>query len=392
MTTPTAHATFARLSRSETLLALPRTGAVAAATTPLTGTARATLEAVLLSALMTPPCHVLFSGGRDSSALLALAVHVARREGLPLPVPVTVRHPLAPESDETRWQDLVLAHLAVRDHLVLEFRGEQRLLGDAATAALRRHGPLWPESVQLHGAVYRHLEPGSVVSGEGGDMVVDGHRMAAVRAALAMTRPRRRHLRHGLRAARPAVLLRREVVARAGEIVPPWLRPPAAQAYLREVAASVGEPLRWDVATRAVMRTRPMAVFAANFDAAVVEYGSRPVTPFTNRRVVDAIAAEAGPLGWGDRTAIFRRLVGDLLPDEVLRRTSKASFNSTRWGPEERAFARDWDGEGLDPDWIDADELRAAWLAPDPHAAADFLLHVAWAHAHGIPTDAEDHR
>jgi asparagine synthase (glutamine-hydrolysing) len=44
-------------------------------------TVRAALEAVMVRALHRPPCVVSFSGGRDSSAVLALATHVARREG-----------------------------------------------------------------------------------------------------------------------------------------------------------------------------------------------------------------------------------------------------------------------------------------------------------------------
>lgn len=385
MSTPTAQATFTRLTREEAHLALPADGTVAAPRHRPDRTARQVLESLLLDAVATTPCYVLFSGGRDSSALLALATHVARQHGLPEPVAVTVRHPAAPESDETSWQELVLDHLRLGEHLVLEFHGEQRLLGEVATAALRRHGPLWPEAVQLHGAVYRHLDAGVVVSGEGGDMVIDGQRAGAIRAALAMTRPRRRHLRRGLRAARPAVLRRRELRAHGPAMTPPWLRPAAAEAYLRQVVAMSAEPLRWDAATRAIMRTRPMAVAMANFDAGIAEYGSRPVTPFTDLRFIDALADEGGPLGLGDRTAIFRRLFGDVLPDPVLSRTSKASFNSTRWGPEEREFARTWDGTGFDPAWVDAEALRAAWLEEDPHPAADFLLHVAWSQAHGIP-------
>lgn len=390
MSAPTAQATFTGLTRTETLLALPEATPVGVPVERTGLGARATLEAMLLDALSTPPCHVLFSGGRDSSALLALAVHLARQHGLPEPVAVTVRHPAAPESDETAWQELVLDHLGLRDHLVLEFDGEQRLLGEVATAALRRHGPQWPEAVQLQGAVYRHLDPGVVVSGEGGDALIDGQRMGAVRAALSLTRPRRRHLQLGLRAARPNLLRRRDVRAEAPSITPPWLRPPAAAEYLGRVTVLAQEPLRWDRATRQALRSRPMAVAMANFDAGIAEYGSRPVNPFADLRFADALAAEAGPLGWGDRTAVFRRLFHDVLPDRVLSRRSKASFNSTRWGLEERDFARTWDGTGLDPEWVDPDALRAAWLEEDPHPAADYLLHVAWCQAHGIPTPLEE--
>src|SRR4051794_22650674 len=64
------------------------------------------LERGLLRALRRPPCVVSFSGGRDSSAVLALAVDVARRHGLPEPVPVAMRFAGAPAADERRWQEL----------------------------------------------------------------------------------------------------------------------------------------------------------------------------------------------------------------------------------------------------------------------------------------------
>ena len=54
----------------------------------------------MLRALRRPPCLVSFSGGLDSSALLAVATAVARREGLDDPVPATLVVPGSPESDE----------------------------------------------------------------------------------------------------------------------------------------------------------------------------------------------------------------------------------------------------------------------------------------------------
>jgi hypothetical protein len=71
------------------------------------------LERLLLEALLEPPCIIGFSGGRDSSALLAVAVQVARREGLDLPVPVTKTYPDVPATDETDWQELVIRWLGV---------------------------------------------------------------------------------------------------------------------------------------------------------------------------------------------------------------------------------------------------------------------------------------
>jgi tRNA(Ile)-lysidine synthase TilS/MesJ len=59
------------------------------------------LRAIARSVLATPPCVVAFSGGRDSSALLALLVDEARRAGLPEPVAVTARWDEDEASDES---------------------------------------------------------------------------------------------------------------------------------------------------------------------------------------------------------------------------------------------------------------------------------------------------
>lgn len=56
-----------------------------------------------------PPCLLAFSGGRDSSALLAVAVSVAHREGLPLPIPLI--YPGVAGTDESSWQYMILDHL-----------------------------------------------------------------------------------------------------------------------------------------------------------------------------------------------------------------------------------------------------------------------------------------
>ena len=58
-------------------------------------------ERAVLPALRRGPCLVSFSGGRDSSAVLAVATGIARREGLPLPIPVTNVFPGAATTDES---------------------------------------------------------------------------------------------------------------------------------------------------------------------------------------------------------------------------------------------------------------------------------------------------
>ena len=75
----------------------------------------AALAAAVTPAVRTGRCFVSFSGGRDSSAVLATAAAVARRESLPLPVPVTLRASEVPSSDEAEWQESVIRHLRLSD-------------------------------------------------------------------------------------------------------------------------------------------------------------------------------------------------------------------------------------------------------------------------------------
>jgi hypothetical protein len=333
------------------------------------GTAREALEDILLVALQGGRCYVTFSGGRDSSALLAVATHVARREGLPLPVPVTAIYPTAPASEESSWQELVLNHLCIRERLVIEITHQQRLLSKVATDAIRRHGLVWPEAAQLQGALLEQLEPGaSVVNGEGGDNVIVGGRAGPLHKLCHTWPPRRRLLLASGRVLVPT---------RHRSRPPPFYTPTAAETFGRISAWK--DPLRWNTRTRNARSTPAAQVLFANVEASIAEFGLRPVTPYVHPAFLASLAQEGGWLGFGSRGRVFRHLVGDLLPHQLLFRTSKASFNETRWGDSERQFASTWTGSGVDPTIIDVEKLRADWLTDEPHPQSDFLLHVAWA-------------
>ena len=73
------------------------------------------LEQVLVTALERPPCLVSFSGGRDSSGLLALAARVSRQRGLDLPIPATLVFPADAAANEDEWQQVVLKELDLPD-------------------------------------------------------------------------------------------------------------------------------------------------------------------------------------------------------------------------------------------------------------------------------------
>src|SRR5262245_48806678 len=104
---------------------------------------RAALESAVRRALLRAPCGVAFSGGRDSALVLAVAAHVARRDGLPEPVPITRRF-VAPEADEAEWQEDIIRHLGLAEWHRVELADELDVVGPIAAEHLREHGLVWP--------------------------------------------------------------------------------------------------------------------------------------------------------------------------------------------------------------------------------------------------------
>jgi hypothetical protein len=143
------------------------------------------LEQVLLACLLRGPMFVSFSGGRDSSALLATAAFVARREGLPPPIPVTLTVGGSSRADEEEWQRLVLAHVGIDDWYRVPVSCELDLLGPTAQSALSRHGLLWPFNSHLHEPLFSLAGGGTLVTGFGGDEVFDQSGASRLRRALA---------------------------------------------------------------------------------------------------------------------------------------------------------------------------------------------------------------
>lgn len=345
------------------------------------GGPRAVLEALVRPAVARGNCVVLFSGGRDSSALLALATHVARTIGADDPIPVSVRHPKAPLSDESGWQRVVLAHLSLREHRVLEFNGDQSYLGAAATSGLTRHGLVWPAALQTHEAIYKHLDPGPMITGEGGDLVISGRRVTSLARAL-----RSRHARTALGAAAEALLPRREWRRRIDDGVRAWRwLTDAGRRRLRDhLADERREPLPWRRALPDVAGRRPPRFSAHNFVEVAREFELDATNPFDEGDFIFALADAGGIRGLGDRTDVMRFLFSDLLPDAVLARTTKAAFNETRWLEGEREFAREWAGAGVDHDLVDAELLRSEWLSERPHPLAAYLMQGAWLAENGL--------
>lgn len=347
---------------------------------PGPGGVRGALERAVLPALRRPPCLVSFSGGRDSSAVLAVAVDAARRHGLPEPIPTTLRFPDAAESDEREWQALVLDHLGMERHDVIERGDDLDLLGPTAQAVLRRHGVRWPPNAHLHLELFERCRGGSVLTGVGGDETLGTSGGRFTLLLRGKVRPRTADARlvahHALpRGLRARGVRRRERIA----VGMPWLTPAGAALLERRSAAEdVAWPDRWDGTIRHWYRSRAYTAVLGMLPLLAEPYDVLAVNPLVVPEVLAAMAAEAGPVGWRGRHAAMHRLFGDLLPEALIARPDKAEFTQALTGRHTRAFAAGWDGSGVDRELVDVEALRAQWLSERPDFRTALLLQTAY--------------
>lgn len=339
---------------------------------------RAAVEAVIIEHLQRRPCLVAFSGGKDSSVILALAAHVARREGLDLPVPVTHRFPEIPSSQESDWQERVIAHLGLQDWLRLEWDAELDLLGPYGRRVLERHGLMFPHNAHFLEPLLERAAGGALLTGVGGDELFGSSaRGTAAGLLYRRLRPRRGELKRvalqlAPRWLRIEVDVRRSPVRGFG-----WIRRDARSRVAREYArGSEVSPLRWDGMLAVHWQSRYTQCLHASHVVLSRAHGAMLGAPLLDRRVIAAYArawGAAGPLG-----PPHEELAGDLLPSEVLNRRSKAWFDAAFWNRHARAFAERFSGRGVDPDLVDVEGLRAEWAKPSPIPQSSMLLQQSW--------------
>lgn len=339
---------------------------------------RQALDRIVSGYLARPPCLLAFSGGRDSSALLAVAVSVARREGLPLPIPVTLTYPGAAGTDESSWQHLVLDHLQLTERVVLTVHEEHDPLGPVATPLLRRHGIVWPPNFAPTWRMMDLARGGVLLTGESGDEVFGIKRITPLTKVLGARGRVDPHLYPwAVRALAPAALRRRTEFRNRYRRT--WLHEPVdALLGARDADDAAAYSLHagrnaWQFTARRCVRRfyDTMRTLGREID---VEY----VPAFGEPDFVAALAHAAGFWGWTGRTATMLRLFGDLLPRELLERTTKAYFTHAVFTEHMRSFAREWDGSGVDTDLVDPEALRENWLSETPHLPAMSLLQQAW--------------
>lgn len=341
----------------------------------------------MAGALSRPPCLLSFSGGRDSSALLAVAVHVARHEGLELPIPATLVFPGSRAADEAGWQRTVLEHLRVGEQLRIEVHTELDAVGPVASAALLRHGLFWPFNAHFHLPIIERASGGTVVTGFGGDEIARTSSTArAERALVGWRRPSvSGALSVGLSVS-PAWVRRNVQRRRARRETTrlPWLTPYGARALARAIGDDEAAiPLGWEsVVRRRIWRDRYFRICRETFSVMGDYAGVSVVHPFVHERVLDALASAGRFGGLGGRSKMMATLFGDLLPEQVVRRPTKGSFTDPLWTETARRFAGEWSGKGVDESLVDPGALRRHWLEEDRNLLSTTLLQQAWLHDH----------
>jgi asparagine synthase (glutamine-hydrolysing) len=344
---------------------------------------RAALEEATLEALRAGRCHVSFSGGRDSSLVLAAATSAARREGLPLPTPITLRFPGIDDAEESDWQESLVRHLRLDDWVRLEPVDSLDQIGPYARRTLARHGVGWPYNAFFHGPICEAAAGGCVLTGVDGDSLFDTWQWGRLASVIGgRVRPGPRDALNLARRLAPGWVKTQWVVRTRGWVAGSWLRPKAARdvllAYGRELA---GEPARWDRRVAWWARRRYLDFCRASLANVARDAGSAISHPLLDPDLLATVATAGGRTGYRSRTAALRSLFPGLLPREHEGRLEKGSFDEVFWGEESRGFARAWDGTGLAVELVDADLLQAEWQKPLPDARSGLLLQTAWAAA-----------
>lgn len=324
-------------------------------------------------ALVDTSCLISFSGGMDSSFVLAVAAECAARDGLPAPVPIVLRFTNAPEADETARQHQVLQ--ALRGHgrcgepIVLTVDDELDFAGSVARRMLDLIGPQVPTNIYSHLPMLDVAAGGTLLTGFGGDQLVGGHGRQLSRRTRVVA----------------ALPLRLEATLRRADDDLPWLRPDVAGECRRLRTAR----RRWRLLSARDRIVREagsrLSTFArTGLDQLAHSCGARIAHPLFDAVFLARLADLLDVLPPIRRAPLYRLIAGDRLPAPVTAWHPKAVLRQVFDGPATAAAARSFDPDGLRPDvrdLLDVDGLMAMWRSRGPVLAAGLLLHVAMADA-----------
>ncbi len=324
-------------------------------------------EHLLVPLLEAGSCFVAFSGGRDSTAILAVATRVARARGLEDPIPITLRFPGIAGAEESTYQEAVVAHLALRRWERVEPGESLDVFGEVATDLSRRFGALYPGNVHFVVPMAEHLRGGTLLIGIGGDEVMSGHAEYALAAAL---RGRRRPGRAALRALIERSTRRLNARARVlDEVLPhfPWLAPRVAAAFARGLVDDQREdPIFADrVLLRRTHRLGYLRRAMRDVQLVAASYGIRVTFPFLDPLFVARVAGRLGAAGYATRAETMASVFAGEYPAAWFEARPKAYFDGAFWTPLASRLARSIDVSPL-AEFLDERALRAHWASALP--------------------------
>lgn len=321
-------------------------------------------------ALVRGRCLVSFSGGMDSSFVLAVAAAVARADGLSAPVPVILRFTDAPRAEETGRQIAVLDALrrdgSVGEPLVVTIGDELDLCGPVARRMLDLVGPQVPANIYTHLPLLESAAGGTLLTGFGGDQLIGGHgrRFRARSRALAALPP-------AVEAAlRPPADL-------------PWLRPAARRRCLELLTARRRWrllPPRQRLVREAGGRFTQVAV--AGLDGLAVHCGARVEHSLFDPTFLVRLADLLDVLPPIRRTPLYQLLAGDRLPAVITEQHPKAVLSEVFQRSATADAIAHFDPDQLPGDvreLLDVDGLLSVWRERGPVWSNALLLHVALA-------------
>jgi hypothetical protein len=340
----------------------------------------AALAKAIEGSLASGPPAVAFSGGRDSSLLLAVAARVCNNAGIEPPLPVTLCMPSpVAEADERHWQERVLEYLKIPDWHRIEIGGELDLVGPYARRHLLRDGLLCPANAHSVVPMLEAAGQRCLIVGLGGDELLSPQQWLSVHNLVG--RRRNPQPRDVVRLAGAAVPRRVRWLARPSALKGSemgWLQPAIRRRLDRLARRGFEEPVRWRTAVRDAAARRDVILPLQAMERLAQAGGHRIAAPLLDPGFVGALARAGGRGGWGSRTATMEALAHDLLPEDVIERRSKAHFNRVFFGEESRTFAAAWSGRGLDETLVDPEVLRHEWLSEVPDFRTSLLLQSAW--------------
>lgn len=345
------------------------------------------LQQMIADSLDDRPVMVEFSGGCDSSLVLSAATRACRSVGHADPVPIIYSFGGSDDSDDEACQRVMLDYLGLRErqHIRLD---DSDLVSPAALEFVKEHGVIWPSTLAVRDQLWAQLPGGLLLSGEGGDEVLGPRRISSLVLAARSARFRTWRGEYFASAATSVMprVIRKTRAARdyidAGAA--DWLEPGLRRRLLDRLA-------EMDVSEQLNPRHFPTTYLSRpwlrdghhNFGEVARLRGLTWVAPLAEPTFIDAVANQIPWHRHTHRHHLLQWYFADALPDQIRRRTTKATFNGAYFGAHTRAFAAEWDGSNSPAGVLPA-ALRANWRSALPHGGTGMLLQLqALASAHG---------